>query len=55
MSPAGGPPLECRLDVTLSDRLDHERVQVLESKTRIKVLLPKKQVKRMQMTRVVVD
>ena len=46
--------LESRLDIMLTERFDSDAVVVQETKTRVKILLPKKkpQVRRVQMTRV---
>mmetsp|Transcript_15133 Transcript_15133/g.40662 ORF Transcript_15133/g.40662 Transcript_15133/m.40662 type:complete len:97 (+) Transcript_15133:409-699(+) len=41
-----------QLDVLYPERFDGSKINVSETKTRIKVLLPRKGVKRMQMTRV---
>ncbi|KAL3917955.1 MAG: hypothetical protein SGPRY_006195 [Prymnesium sp.] len=47
--------LESRLRVFISDRFDHERIEVAESKTRVKAVLPKKVMKRMHISRVRCD
>lgn len=50
LSTLGGPAQECWLEVVVGSAFDSERIEIRN--TRIKILIPKKMLKRMQITRV---